>query len=82
MIIFRSFKVFHLELVVLLQEPEHAQVSKGDYTVPIILAYTYPKSLYRSRAGSHFFGTESEIWADFGLVGSTEKILGPIMSNF
>ena len=64
MIIFRSFKVFHLELVViLLQEPEHAQVSKGDYTVPIILAYTYPKSLYRSRAGSHFCGTEFEIWA-------------------
>ena len=43
MIIFRSFKVFHLELVVLLQEPEHAQVSKGDY------ASIYPNSLYRSR---------------------------------
>ena len=33
-----------------------------------------PKSLYRSRAGSHFNGTEYEIWADFGPVGKTEKI--------
>ena len=32
-----------------------------------------PKSLYRSRAGSHFFGIEYEIWADFGLVVNTEK---------
>ena len=35
----------------------------------------WPKSLYRSRAGSHFYGTEYEyeIWADFGPVGNTEK---------
>ena len=33
----------------------------------------YTKSLYRSRAGSHFCGTEYEIWADFGPVGNTEK---------
>ena len=32
-----------------------------------------PKSLFRSRAGSHFYGTEYEIWADFGPVGNTEK---------
>ena len=32
-----------------------------------------PKSLYRSRAGSHFYRTKYEIWADFGLVGNTEK---------
>ena len=31
------------------------------------------KSLYRSRAGRHFYGTENMIWAGFGLVGSTEK---------
>ena len=31
------------------------------------------KLLYRSRAGSHFYRTEYEIWADFGLVGNTEK---------
>ena len=31
------------------------------------------KSLYRSRAGKHFYGTEYEIWADFGPVGNTEK---------
>ena len=40
-------------------------------------------SQYRSRAGSHFYGTEYEIWADFGPVGNTEKkVGGPIMSNF
>ena len=37
---------------------------------------------YLARAGSYFYGTEYEIWADFGPVGSTEKKLGPIMSNF
>ena len=41
-----------------------------------------PKSLYRSRAGRHFYGTENVIWADFGPVGNTEKKIGPIMSNF
>ena len=41
-----------------------------------------PKSLYRSRAGRHFYETEYEIWADFGPVGNTEKKTGPIMSNF
>jgi hypothetical protein len=35
-----------------------------------------PKSLCRSREGSHFYGTEYEIWANFGLVGSTEKKIG------
>ena len=34
------------------------------------------KSLDRSRSGSHFHGTEYEIWADFGSVGNTEKKLG------
>jgi hypothetical protein len=33
-------------------------------------------SLYRSRAGSHFYGTEYEIWADFVPVGNTEKKIG------
>ena len=36
----------------------------------------------RSRVGNHFYGTEYEIWADFGLVGNTKKNLGPIMCNF
>ena len=31
------------------------------------------KSLYRSRMGSHFYGTENEIQAGFGLLGNTEK---------
>ena len=34
------------------------------------------KSLYRSHAGRHFYGTENEIWAGFGPVGNTEKKLG------
>ena len=35
-----------------------------------------PKSLYRSRAGRHFNGTENVIWAGFGPVGNTEKKFG------
>ena len=31
------------------------------------------KSLYRSRAGRHFYGTENEIWAGFGPVSNTEQ---------
>ena len=31
---------------------------------------------YLARAGSYFYGTEYEIWADFGPVGSTEKKMG------
>ena len=31
------------------------------------------KSLYRSHAGSHFYGTECEIWDDFEPVDITEK---------
>ena len=34
------------------------------------------KSLYRSRAGSHFYGTEYEIWTEFRPVGNTEKKWG------
>ena len=34
-----------------------------------------PKSLYRSRTGRHFYGTENEIWAGFGPVGNTEKTI-------
>ena len=42
-----------------------------------------PKSLYRSRAGRHFYGAENVIWAGFGQIGNTEKKkIGPIMSNF
>ena len=36
----------------------------------------HPKSLHRSCAGRHYYGTEYEIWADFGLVGNTEKKIG------
>ena len=42
-----------------------------------------PKSLYRSPAGRHFYGTENVIWAGFEPVGNTEKNnVGPIKSNF
>ena len=34
------------------------------------------KSLYRSCGGSHFYGTEYEIWADFWPVVNTEKKWG------
>ena len=42
----------------------------------------YTNSLYRSHAGTHFYGTEYEFWADFWLVGNNEKKIGPVMSNF
>ena len=49
----------------------------------MIFTELFAKSLYRSRAGNHFYGTEYDIWADFGPVGNTEKTsFGPIMSNF
>ena len=41
-----------------------------------------PKALYRSHAGSHLYGTEYEIWADFGPIGNSKKKWGPIMTNF
>ena len=46
------------------------------------LVYIHPKSFYVSRAVSNFHVTEIEIWAGFGPVGSTEKKIEPIMSNF
>ena len=42
----------------------------------------WSKSLYRSHAGRQFYGTKIDIWAGLGPVGSTEKKIGPIMSNF
>ena len=38
-----------------------------------IMNLSRTKSLYRSRVGSYFYGTEYEIWADFWPVGNTEK---------
>ena len=40
------------------------------------------KSLYRSRAESHFYGTENVIWAGYGPIGNNEKMFGPITSDF
>ena len=45
--------------------------------------YSSAKSLYRSRVGRHFYGTENVIWAGFWPIGNTEKTnFGQIMSNF
>ena len=41
--------------------------------IGVISLFMQAKSLYRNCAGSQFFGTEYEIWADFGPVGNTEK---------
>jgi hypothetical protein len=41
------------------------------------------KSLYRSRAGTHFYGTENVIWAGFEPIGNTEKkSLGRLWATF
>ena len=45
------------------------------------LLLVLPKSIYRSRAGSHLYGTEYEIWADFGPVGNIEK-KGRLLATF
>ena len=42
-----------------------------------------PNSLYRSRSGSYFYGTEYEIWADFRPVGNTKiQIWGRFEGGF
>ena len=54
-----------------------------------VITLQYPKSLYRSREGRHFYGTENAILAGFGPVGNTEKkvwadyeqLLRPVFSN-
>ena len=51
-------------------------VQNKKMSVCITVLYIKPKSLYRSCKGKYFYGTEYEIWADFGPVGSTEKKLG------
>ena len=51
--------------------------------IGVISLFMQAKSLYRSRSGRHFYGTENEIWPGLGPVGNTEKQnRGPIMSNF
>ena len=42
-------------------------------TVHTAIVLWWAKSLYRSRAGRHFYGTENVFWAGFGPVGKTEK---------
>ena len=39
----------------------------------MVITRSHPKSLYRSGAGRHFYGTVNVIWAGFGSVGNTEK---------
>ena len=36
----------------------------------------WAKSLYRSRAGRHFYGIENKIWAGLGPVGNMQKNFG------
>ena len=38
------------------------------------MQYVNRKSLYRSSARRYLYGTEYEIWADFGPVGNTKQI--------
>ena len=41
------------------------------------------KVITEKSRGGRYYGTEIEIWAGFGLIGSTEKKeSGPIMINF
>ena len=40
----------------------------------ICLNQFHPKSLYRSRTGRHFYGTENEIWAGLGRLTILKKL--------
>ena len=55
---------------------------KWSYFIELGNQIDLTQSLYRSRAGRHFYGTENVISAGLGPVGNTEKKFGPIMSNF
>ena len=51
--------------------------------ITVYMTVLKAKSLYRSRAGRHFYGTENEIWAGFGPVDNTEKqIWGRLWATF
>ena len=67
-----------------LSAPLHWIETDGSWNPPPSDLYRKSEVLYhvKSRAESKFNGTEVEIWAGFRPVGSTEKKLGPIMSNF
>ena len=54
----------------------------GEENSRLQVATTEPKSLYISDVVCHFYGTEYDIWADFGQDGNTEKKIGLIMNNF
>ena len=62
----------------------HVQNMPGHIKVYVSFELFGVKSLYRSSAGRHFYGTENVILAVFGLIGNTywKKKFGPIMSNF
>ena len=51
----------------------------------LTVALFFSKPLYISRGESHFYGTEYEIWADFGPVGKGQLIskclIGSIVST-
>ena len=59
--------------------PQTSEVVLPDPNVEPKLSRRTTKSLYISRTVSIFYGTEIEIGAGFGPVGSTEK---NILSNF
>ena len=66
MIIYRKVMILQLRRICLKILP------KKDVHI-FIMNLSRTKSLYRSRVGSYFYGTEHEIWADFWPVGNTEK---------
>jgi hypothetical protein len=48
---------------------QHPSIKSRRYSVKVSM----PKSLYRSRSGRHFYGTENVICDGFGLIGNNEK---------
>ena len=86
-----DLKLVHRRWVKFFKDP---QTEMCYYTIKVMYVYciitnnTYKdiwylaKSLCRSHAGSHFNGTEYEIWAGFGPVGNTEKTRSKVLRSY
>ena len=75
--LFWSIQFFQNMIYIFLQNWSHPSVYCTSFEqLDVQFKHVQPNSLYRSRAESHFYGTECKIWADFGPDGNTEKKVG------
>ena len=77
---FNSFVLFWTchKVKVFMDQIENHQNRPDSNPCSLFACYVVqPKSLYISPELSHFYGTEYEIWAGFGPVGSTLQMFSP-----